>query len=121
MRIAMDRLPLEVTVGDARVQRGAWLDRVVRVLDLPPDTRIGCPGREAPDALCRSSHWGYVLDGSIEVRFAFGERETARAGDVYYWPALHTCWTDEGVRCLEFSPVEDADRPAMRMPAHDGG
>jgi hypothetical protein len=120
MRIAMDRLPLEVSVGDARVQRGTWTDRVVRVLDLPPDTRIGCAGVEAPDALCRSPHWGYVLEGSIEVRFAFGERESARAGDVYYWPALHTCWTDEGVRCLEFSPAEDTDRPGARVPVRRG-
>jgi hypothetical protein len=120
MRIAMDRLPLEVSVGDARVRRGAWTDRVVRVLDLPPDTQIGCAGAETPDVLCRSSHWGYVLEGSIEVRFAFGERESARAGDIYYWPALHTCWTDEGVRCLEFSPAEDTDRPGARVPVRRG-
>jgi hypothetical protein len=121
MRIATDRLPLEASVGDARVRRGAWPDRIVRVLDLPPDTRIGCDVGEAADAWCRSTHWGYVLEGSIEVGFAFGERETARAGDVYRWPALHTCWTVEGVRCLEFSPVEDPVPSEGRVPGRRGG
>jgi uncharacterized cupin superfamily protein len=48
-----------------------------------------------------------VLEGSIRLRFADGTEEVGRAGDVYYWPADHTGWTDEGVTFLEFSPAED--------------
>lgn len=106
MRIAVDRLPQDVRVGDAHVRRGSWAGGEVRVLELPPGTTIGDGGPNGSEGLCPSAHWGYVLEGSIEVRFAFGERETARTGDVYYWPALHTCWTDEGVRCLEFGPAD---------------
>ena len=43
---------------------------------------------------------------------ADGREETSRAGDVYYWPAGHTGWTDEGVTFLEFSPT-DAIMPVL--------
>ena len=41
------------------------------------------------------------------LRFADGREETSRAGDVFYWPAGHTGWTDEGVTFLEFSPTAE--------------
>ena len=28
-------------------------------------------------------------------------------GDVFYWPAGHTGWTDEGVTFLEYSPTAE--------------
>ena len=46
------------------------------------------------------------------MRYADGREETSRAGDVYYWPAGHTGWTDEGVTFLEFSPT-DAIMPVL--------
>lgn len=48
-----------------------------------------------------------MLEGSITVRFADGHEEMTRAGDVYYWPAGHTGWTEEGVTFLEFSPTAE--------------
>ena len=103
----MHQLPLDVTDGGMRIQRATWAGTGIRVLELPPGAQLGHGESEA--SLCPTAHWGYVLEGSIDVRFAFGERETARAGDLYYWPALHTCWTDEGVRCLEFSREREVD------------
>jgi hypothetical protein len=60
-----------------------------------------------PDDRCQCPHWGQVFEGSITVRYADGREETSRAGDVYYWPAGHTGWTEEGVTFLEFSPTTD--------------
>jgi hypothetical protein len=120
MRISTDRLPLEASYDGARVQRATWAGTAVRVLRLPPGADLGPATAKSPDELCPSSHWGYVLEGSIEVRFAFGERESVRAGELYYWPALHTCWTDEGVRLLEFSPAAELD-PSNERASTRGG
>ena len=62
--------------------------------------------RGLPDDRCQCPHWGYVLQGAITVRYADGTQETTGAGELYYWPAGHTGWTDQGVTFLEFSPAE---------------
>jgi len=41
------------------------------------------------------------------VRYADGREETTGAGDVFYWPAGHTGWTDYGVTLLEYSPTAE--------------
>ena len=109
MRIPIDQLPLGADAEGARIQRRTWAGSTVRVLELPAGGHLGRVPDRAVHELCPSAHWGYVLEGSVEVRFAFGERETARTGDVYYWPALHACWTDDGVRLLEFSPATEGE------------
>ena len=38
-------------------------------------------------------------------RTADGTHETARAGDVYHWPAGHTAHADEDVVFIEVGPV----------------
>jgi hypothetical protein len=65
-----------------------------------------------PDDLCQCAHWGYVTEGSINVRYSDDTEETTRAGELFYWPGGHTGWTDEGVTFIEFSPT-DAIRPVL--------
>jgi hypothetical protein len=83
-----------------------WGDVLVRHIDLPPGVDFTPLLRGLPDDRCQCPHWGYVLRGAITVRYADGSEETSRAGDVFYWPAGHTGWTDEGVVFLELSPAE---------------
>jgi hypothetical protein len=59
-----------------------------------------------PGDRCPSPHWGIVLAGSIHLVHGDGSTETARAGEVYHWPAGHTATTDEPVVFLEVGPVE---------------
>lgn len=107
MRYSFDEIPLETEMGEIKIQAFEGGDVYARYIDLPAGTDftplfVGLPGD-----LCQSPHWGYILEGSINVRYADGREETNRAGDVYYWPAPHTGWTDEGVVFLEFSPTAD--------------
>jgi hypothetical protein len=79
----------------------------VRHLSLPAGTDFtpllkGLPGDECP-----CPHWGYIISGSITVRYGDGTEETNRAGDLYYWPSGHTGWTDDGVVFVEFSPAAE--------------
>lgn len=109
MHIPTARPAADLPEGHQRLERVSAAGTSIRIIDVPAG---GDLGHAAPDrwaALCPSPHWGYVLEGSVEVRFAFGERETARAGELFHWPAFHTCWTDQGVRALEFGPTSAAD------------
>lgn len=107
MRTPMTDMPIEMKI-DAIETRSAECDGVLaRYIDLPPGVDFTPLFQGLPGNLCQSAHWGYILEGSIRLRYADGTEETNSAGDVYYWPAGHTGWTDEGVKFLEFSPTAD--------------
>jgi hypothetical protein len=112
MHVAVEQIPLEMKVDEIETRGVEWGEQLVRHVDLPPGVDftplfVGLPGD-----LCQCPHWGYVLSGSIKLRYADGTEETTRAGEAYYWPAGHTGWTDEGVTFLEVSPT-DGLRPVL--------
>jgi hypothetical protein len=107
MRKAPDEMAVELEVGEIRTRNEEWGGLVVRHISLPPGTDFTPLFRGLPDDRCQCPHWGYVVEGSIHVRYADGTEDHNRAGDLYYWPGGHTGWTDEGVVFLELSPAEE--------------
>jgi len=112
MQAPMEAIPLEMQVDGIETRGVQWGDQLMRHIALPPGVDftplfVGLPG-----GMCQCPHWGVVLEGSINLRFADGTEETARAGDAYYWPAGHTGWTDEGVTFVELSPADEI-RPVL--------
>lgn len=59
--------------------------------------------RGLPDDRCQSPHWGYVVSGSLTLRYADRE-ETYEEGDAYYAPPGHTPSVTAGTEVVEFSP-----------------
>jgi quercetin dioxygenase-like cupin family protein len=51
--------------------------------------------------------WGYMLKGSIQVRYSDGSEEVTRAGELFYWPPGHTVRVDEDTAFVEFSPKKE--------------
>jgi hypothetical protein len=107
MHLPTDSIPPELKAGALETRGTQWGDIAVRYLDLPPGTDFTPLLKGLLEDRCQSPHWGYVLRGSIQVRYANGDEELARAGEVFYWPAGHTAWTQEGIAFLEFSPAAD--------------
>jgi hypothetical protein len=105
MHAPYEQIPLEMEVGDIATRGVNWGDQLVRHLDLPPGVDFTPLFEGLPGGLCQCPHWGVVLEGSINLRYADGTEETVRAGEAYYWPAGHTGWTDEGVVFFEVSPA----------------
>ena len=76
-------------------------------LSLPAGTDFTPLLKGLENDLCQCPHSGYVVEGSITLRYADGREETNRAGDAFVWPAGHTGWTDTGVTFIEFSPTAE--------------
>ena len=112
MRASWDEMDVELDVGDIHTRGAEWGDQSVRTIDLPAGADLRPLLAGLPDDQCSCPHWGYVLEGSIVLRYADGSEELSRAGDLYFWPGGHTAWTDEGVRFVEFSPAAEI-RPVL--------
>ena len=121
MRVPINGLPIELQLGAIETRGDEWGDQIVRHVDLPAGVDftplfVGLPGN-----MCQCPHWGYVLSGSIHLRFADGTEEEIRAGEAYYWPAGHTGWTDEGVTFVEVSPTEQIQPVLEHLAAQMSG
>jgi hypothetical protein len=119
MHLPTDSIPPELK-ADALETRGTqWGDIAVRYLDLPPGVDFTPLLKGLPHDQCQSPHWGYVLRGSIHLRYANGDEELAQAGEVFYWPAGHRL--DRGRHHLpRVQPSQrDQARPGTR-PSTDG-
>jgi hypothetical protein len=106
MHATVDEIPIEMQVGEIETRGIDWGGTLVRHIALPAGTDFTPLFVGLPDDRCQSPHYGYIVEGSITVQYADGTEETSRAGDLYYWPAGHTGWTDDGVVFVEFSPTE---------------
>lgn len=112
MRKSVTEMATELEVGDIHTKGEEWGGLLVRHIDLPPGANFTPLFKGLPHDLCQCAHWGYVVSGSIQVRYGDGREDLNRAGDLYYWPGGHTGWTEEGVVFIEFSPAEDL-RPVL--------
>jgi hypothetical protein len=112
MHAHVDGIPVELHSGAVETRGVEWGGQLVRHLTLPAGTDFTPLFEGLPGDLCQCEHWGYVLEGSITVRYADGTEEVTSAGQLYHWPGGHTGWTDDGVVFVEFSPADDL-RPVL--------
>jgi hypothetical protein len=59
-----------------------------------------------PDDSCQSPHWGYMVKGSMLVKYKDGE-EIIKEGDAYYLPPGHIAIVVANSEMVEFSPKDD--------------
>jgi len=59
--------------------------------------------------LCQAPHWGYVIEGELDVTYADGKHEVIRGSDLFYWPAGHTVKVLQDAEVILFSPQDEHD------------
>lgn len=77
---------------------------IMALMQLPAGTDFAAFLKGLPHDHCQCPHWGYVLEGRIEVTYQDGQSETVEAGDLYYWPPGHTVAFPVDTKYVEFSP-----------------
>lgn len=95
----------ETQMGDMNV----GFEKFKKEVDLQP-LLTGLPGNN-----CQSRHWGYVLKGGFEVKYA-DRTESCKEGDLYYMAPGHVARIFAGTELVEFSPrnEEEKMRDAIR-------
>ena len=56
-----------------------------------------------PDGACQDPHWGYVLSGSVTMRYTDGTSETLSEGQAYYIRPGHNAHVDTDADLVEFT------------------
>ncbi len=86
---------------------------------MGPDVDITPLLEGLEDDLCQVPHWGYIVDGSMKIRYKDGTEEVNEAGEAVYWPPGHTMLTeDEGVELVLISPERASIRGFGILPSH---
>ena len=66
---------------------------------------------DLPDGACQEPHWGYVLSGSVTMRYTDGTSETLTTGQAYYIKPGHNAHVDTDVELVEFTLADQ--RPGI--------
>ncbi len=104
MKISAAEAPqARAQLGD--MARGVEQDGyTMALMQLPAGTDFCAFLKGLPHDHCQCPHWGYVLEGRIQVGYQDGGAETVEAGDLYYWPPGHTIAVETDTKYIEFSP-----------------
>ena len=63
---------------------------------------------DLPDGACQEQHWGYMIRGTMSVRYTDGRTETISAGQAYYLAPGHNARVDEDCDLVEFTPADQS-------------
>jgi hypothetical protein len=100
-----DDLPVTWEVDGGAQHSGADGGMVIALEHWPKGLDTTELFKELPDGACQEQHWGYVLAGSITMRYTDGTREQITAGHAYYVKPGHNAIVDEDVDLVEFTPA----------------
>lgn len=109
MRIKKEQLPVTMDAGPAHMQSADWGKMKSAYMRMAEGVDFTPMLKGLPEDLCQAPHWGYVLEGEIQVRYTDGQEETIEAGQLYYLPPGHTVWFEEPTEFVEFSPQNEMD------------
>lgn len=127
MRIAKHDIPVRIDVPGAKARQltdfgdAAGYGRISgEYFSLGAGTDIAPLLEGLEGNLCQSPHWGYVLDGELDVSFADGTHEAVRGGDLFYWPPGHSVRVERDAEVILFSPQVEHSHVIDHMRAKMG-
>ena len=77
--------------------------------EIPAGTDFSPMLQRLKNNSCHCPHWGYVVGGSLLVKYDDGTEETLNEGDVFYLPPGHTAIVQQDLKFLDFSPEKELD------------
>jgi hypothetical protein len=85
---------------------GEWGKMIVGCVQYPAGYDTAAILRGFPDGFCPCPHWGYVLNGTMVVRYPDHD-ETFSGGDAYYLASGHAPRFLEETEVFEVSPAAE--------------
>ena len=96
MPVALKNDNVDIRVTEVGEMTGGFF-RLAKGTDLGPALE-GLPGDS-----CQCPHWGYMIEGTLLMHTAEGDK-TYRAGEAFYWAPGHVPVAIEDCAYVDFSP-----------------
>jgi len=117
MKIQLDNIPVITEVPGMKMQmQGGLGGMAVAYWETGPMPATPNLLEGLPNDSCPCPHWGYMLKGSMHIKFDSGGQGEVSAGEVFYMEPGHTGWVDKEAAWIEFSPEEEL----MKVLTHVG-
>ncbi len=84
-----------------------WGGMTIAINELPAGTDFAPLLEGLKNNSCQVPHWGYILKGSLRLKYDDGKEVLLTAGDVFYMPPGHTASVVEDLKLLDFSPEKE--------------
>ena len=75
--------------------------------EVPAGTDFSALLQGLKNDVCHCPHWGYVVEGELQIKYDNGTEETLATGDVFYLPPGHTGIVKKDLKFVEFSPEKE--------------
>jgi hypothetical protein len=108
MKIKKEEIPVTME-GPGTTMRGlpGLGGMTVAFNEIPAGTDFSPLLQGLKNNSCHCPHWGYVVGGSLLIRYDDGTEETLNEGDVFYLPPGHTAIVQKDLKFLDFSPEKE--------------
>jgi hypothetical protein len=110
MSVSIADMTLLLAVPGAELRGARWEDKIVAHARLAKGTDFTPVLKGLPGDLCQCPHWGYVISGALQLRFADGRHEVVRAGEAWHAAPGHTAWCEEDTEFVDVSPADEFER-----------
>ena len=104
-RTRKDEAPLLVDEPEITGRYVELADHTVAYESFHTDMDPAALFRGLPDDRCQCPHYGVVVSGRLEMRYA-DRTEVFEAGDAYVAAPGHVPWPHAGTEVVEFSPTD---------------
>lgn len=108
MRIKKEDIPVKMESPGTTIRcLSGYGGMAVAFNEVPAGTDFGPLLQGLANDSCHCPHWGYVVEGEIQVKYDNGTEETVSAGDLFYFPPGHTAIVSKDLKFIEFSPEKE--------------
>lgn len=104
--LTVDDVPVEIKDENVEVRLTHVGEMTVSFIRLAKGTDLGPALVGLPGDLCPCPHWGYMLEGTLGMHTADGDK-TYTAGEAFYWAPGHAPFAIEDCAYVDFSPTAD--------------
>ena len=108
MKISKEAIPVRMeSPGTVMRSLPGYGGMTVAFNEMPAGTDISPLLEGLEHDSCQCPHWGYIVEGTVLIKYDDGKEEKLNAGDVFYFPPGHTAIVEKDLKIIDFSPEEE--------------
>ncbi|MDQ4140263.1 MAG: hypothetical protein M3142_07035 [Bacteroidota bacterium] len=107
MKIKKEEIPVTMQ-APGTIMRGlpGYGGMTIAFNEIPGGTDLAPLLQGLKNNSCQCPHWGYILEGEIQMKYDDGTEETLTTGDVFYMQPGHIAVVQKDTKLVDFSPEE---------------